>query len=200
MTTGWINPYMFKTIAPTPAGLYPPSGCFTSASPHTVGGITYTISTSSYTGLNPAWQCVDYKTSTSWCSGAHYVTPYTGMPSTTLRPGGQVITGDWIQLQMSTGIRPNYYELTGLDSGRTSILAKHNPRLFVLLGSNDGSNWDFLDAAPYGGILWIWNTNMLEIPLASLATNYTYFRLIVGSIWGSTDGVAAIVEFKLRAV
>ena len=198
MTTGWVNPYMFKTIAPTPAGLYPPSGCFTSASPHTVAGITYTISTSSYTGLNPVWQCVDYNTSTSWCSGAHYTPPYTGKPSTTLR-SGQVITGDWIQLQMSTGIRPNFYYITGLDAGTSSVLAKHNPRIPVLVASNDGTTWDVIDSIPYETFYWA-GTNMLQIDVKTLATNYTYFRLIVYSIWGSTDGVASIVEFKLRAV
>jgi len=179
---------------PLPSVYHPPSG-FSSTSPLNYGGITYTISSSTYNSGNPAWNCVDYSTSSGWFSNRNDYNTSTGIFALSGAPyatvaSGTTYTGDWVQLQLSTAISiTSYYILGGGVSPYTT-----NPKNFVLLASNDGSTWTLIDTQ--SNISWSVISYTFTISPA-LTVAYTYYRILITVATADTYGCASLNEFRL---
>ena len=205
----WTN--SLNTYVPTLNGL-------TTSSWQTPNGVTWTASASSaYSGTTPAYNAFNnvIASNNTWASGGTYNTSgsYTGSVSTTILGGVGSKNGEWLQIQSSVPLAMYSFTYSCESSYST-------PYTYYLVGSNDGSNWypiqsgaysstnPFTSGATYGTIspyiLINYNgSQSITSPVAttltttaySTSTNaYTYFRLIVPSMWNSTPVTAMVLS------
>ena len=205
----WTN--SLNTYVPTLNGL-------TTSSWQTPNGVTWTASASSaYSGTTPAYNAFNnvIASNNTWASGGTYNTSgsYTGSVSTTILGGVGSKSGEWLQIQSSIPLAMYSFTYSCESSYST-------PYTYYFVGSNDGSNWypiqsgaysstnPFTSGATYGTIspyiLINYNgSQSITSPVAttltttaySTSTNaYTYFRLIVPSMWNSTPVTAMVLS------
>lgn len=105
------------------------------------------------------------------------------------------IKGEWIQIELP--------EISSIFLFKYSILVPNNwkesisfPKKFVVVGSTDGNNWEFLDqqtltTEPESG-----SQKPVEFNLNS-SKKYRYFRLIVTEIFEKHTGVFAIKQWGI---
>lgn len=168
----------------------------------------YAIFNNSYANASPL----------GWAdSGASYdpnTGAYVGAVSTTIQGIG-VATGVWIQIQSSTPLVLESYRFA------TAVTANNIPRIYYLVGSNDGSTWyplqyTSLTTIPtttayttctsdllvnYTGIQTIQGNQTgsgSTISYSTSTTPYTYFRLILSAIWPSNASVSELAELYLN--
>jgi hypothetical protein len=180
-------------LAPyTPAGTtveYPTSALSSSAnSGETIAGITYTTTASS-NQYGQIWKAFDKTTpgqNTFWHSdeNVYHSTSgaYTGIKSL----GG--VSGEWIKLQLSTGIAPTSVNITG----RTSY-DNQAPDSWEILGSNDDISWTSLLSSTVHAT---YNGGSGHTVSISGASAYTYLALVVKERGGT--GQTAVVISELR--
>ena len=182
--------------------IYPPNNL--SGTPSTINGITYTASASTDNGnaykiFRPfstdggsGWRAESYYDNngnelpfyphnqpSGWSGGTWVAGSYAG--STTL--GG--VSGEWIKVQVSTGIQPTKWKMDNLDNVMDEYITVET---FTILGSNDDTNWTNLGNFTN-------NRTDLMIPHIegnlTISTTYTYFACVLTSrttdSWSSGD-------------
>ena len=156
----------------------------------------YTASASStaqaaYSGSNAnPWQAFDDNITTFWENfyGGNYGYSTTGTYVGTVPSGGAFYTttgtagtynGEWLQIQMPTGILLQNYSIQARGGQESS----KSPNTFVILGSNDGTTWTLLDTQS-GITAASWASQIVvTFTIASPGTTkYTYFRMVVQNV------------------
>lgn len=174
----------------------------------------YVASSSSYSDENSlAFNAFNQNSTSCWISSnigsngtPKYITgPYNGVvPSTYIGGGSQKTTfktivdgknifGEWLQLEIPYKIcLLNYSILCCLSKTKNSSV--FIPRIFYLVGSNDGIKWDFIDHR----YLTVAPTNLSEALNYNINTPvmYRYFRLIIKQLF--TGSYAQICQFNMK--
>lgn len=178
---------------------YPPSS-MTSPS-QTFNGITYTASASSSISLRESYKAFDKITNSvtnTWIAFQFRYSnsdgSYVGPINTTNVDGASAYNGEWIQLQMSSGIVLKSYEL--FPRPDSSVAQMMNT--WRLLGSNDGTSWTTLDTK--SGVS-NWNLGVSKTyTIPSNTTSYMYYRIVIISInANNSNGSTVLNEWKLFA-
>jgi len=180
-------------LAPyTPAGTtveYPTSALSSSAnSGETIAGITYTTTASS-NQYGQIWKAFDKTTpgqNTFWHSDENVYNSTSGAYTGSKSLGG--VSGEWIKLQLSTGIAPSSVNITG----RTSY-DNQAPDSWEILGSNDDISWTSLLSSTVHAT---YNGGSGHTVSISGASAYTYLALVVKERGGT--GQTAVVISELR--
>lgn len=182
-------------------------------------GVAWKASASTeYLGTNYAYSAFTNNSSNvnTWGSALIYNTStgqYTGSVSTTLQGIGTVL-GEWIQLQSSIPLVLQSYSYACW--GVATL-----PKEYYIVGSNDGSTWyplqyvlmstnpcttTFTACSTYIQMNYTGTQTIIGNVTGSGTTTaysyttgtYTYFRLIVRSLWNSSTGVAEYNELYFR--
>ena len=187
-TKDWKKEYQIQGD-PTRRGVmtYPPS--LLSSSSQTIDSVTYTTSASQNNGdayksfqpfgivvkTQPWWSSSTPSTyphnqPSGWSGGTWVPGTYTGSSSL----GG--VSGEWLKLQLSTGIQPSGFRMYNLDGAQTYTVVK----TFTILASNDDINWtnlgNYTNTNPWPSA---WQTD-INVSF-TLNTTYTYFALVITS-------------------
>lgn len=105
----------------------------------------------------------------------------------------QTILGEWIQIKLADTIKLSRYGI----KPREGWLYR-SPRVFVLLGSSDGSTWYLVDDHRTNVVSYADATEKI-LTLAQPQTNaYNYYRLVTNAVNGS-EGYVNFNELKLYA-
>ena len=92
------------------------------------------------------------------------------------------LTGEWVQLQF-----PDPVKLYSYGFKPTTTLTSA-PRLYVILGSMDGSTWNLVDDHRTSEVTYVDTTEKIIIVSPTAVTSYTYYRLVTNAIGtGGTD-------------
>jgi hypothetical protein len=180
-------------LAPyTPAGTtveYPTSALSSSAnSGETIAGITYTTTASS-NQYGQIWKAFDKTTpgqNTFWHSDENVYDSTSGAYTGSKSLGG--VSGEWIKLQLSTGIAPSSVNITGRMSYDNQA-----PDSWEILGSNDDTSWTSLLSSTVHAT---YNGGSGHTVSISGASAYTYLALVVKARGGT--GQTAVVISELR--
>ena len=165
---------------------------------------TYSVCASSfaYQDINnqgPPWMAFNLKTTNTifydyWHSSTGYSLSngaYTGVFSTTNIVGSPDISGEWIQIQLPYKL---LVKSVGLLSRQSStVYINRLPVSMVILGSNDGSNWNILysqTTRPYTYSA----TSVNTINIEGVTTPYSYLRLIGRTTPGGSLSDALNIE------
>jgi hypothetical protein len=134
-----------------------------------------------------AGKAFDVSSSSIWVSGAGTYNSatgaYTGSASTSA--GGTTYSGEWLQTRLSQPIVLKNYTITPLQSPYPPGYARVSPRSFVVLGSNDGSNWTLVDDET-GITNWYLSSKTFEVSRTPQA--FSYFRLVTREVGNLTSG------------
>jgi hypothetical protein len=190
---------------------YPPPTVPFTANSMTVAGAPYgngayvASASSAYAG-QPASTVFDKMTGTTidstWANATAAYNTTTGAAATTYQTTGTDATGstvtyngEWVQLQLPSAIVLRSYSLQNFKD-RTLARA---PKKWVLLGSTNGSSWQYLDDESN-----ITAFGLLYRELTFNVTNaanaaYSYFRLVVQEIQPSNDGYVNVRQWRLFA-
>jgi hypothetical protein len=209
--TGGIVQDRTNTISPQLTGL---------AAHHWIqNGVAWKASASTeYLGVHYAYSAFTNNSSNvnTWGSALIYNATsgaYTGSVSTTVQGIGAVL-GEWIQLQLSNPLILQSY--TYACWGIATL-----PKEYYIVGSNDGSTWHplqyvFMTINPCNATFTACSTYIqmnytgtqtiignlagsgMTTAYSSTTAAYTYFRIIVRSLWPSNTGVAEYNELYFR--
>lgn len=176
MTNLWFNSYRY--ISTVSILEYPPTAMTGSTS----GGYTATASDSFNTDYAP-WKAfnkafavpIDRWNATG--SGTYTTNNITGWG------GGSSTTGSWLQLQLPVSISLKSYSFIQTESG-VAVTG------WLILGSNDGINWTFLDERTGQTSQW-GTTNQISYSISGSPASFNYYRMVVRS------GVATMYEWRL---
>jgi hypothetical protein len=148
----------------------------------TYGSGTYIASASTeFAGIYAAWKAFDYDdivaNDSSWVSsetgGLIYngtTGQYTGSVTTTV--GATTYSGEWIQLQLPQRIQMTSFTICP----RGTISHLRSPRSFVVLGSNNGTNWTLLHEQTN---INDWSNGVVKtFSVTPNSTSFSYFRMV----------------------
>jgi len=162
--------------APASTIEYPTSALSSAAnSGETIAGITYTTTASS-NQYGQIWRAFDKTTpghSTFWHSDENVYNSTSGAYTGSKSLGG--VSGEWIKLQLSTGIAPTSVNITG----RTSY-DNQAPDSWEILGSNDDTSWTSLLSSTVHAT---YNGGSGHTVSISGASAYTYLALVSKQGW-----------------
>ena len=168
---------------------YPTSALSSSAnSGETIAGITYTTTASS-NQYGEIWRAFDKSTpgqSTFWHSDENVYDSTSGAYTGSKSLGG--VSGEWIKLQLSTGIAPSSVNITG----RTGY-DNQAPDSWEILGSTNNTSWTSLLSSTVHTTYNNGNGHTVSITGAS---SYTYLALVVKAKGGT--GQSAVVLSEVR--
>jgi len=168
---------------------YPTSALSSAAnSGETIAGVTYTTTASS-NQYGEIWRAFDKTTpghSTFWHSDENVYDSTSGAYTGSKSLGG--VSGEWIKLQLSTGIAPTSVNITGRQSYDNQA-----PDSWEILGSNDDTSWTSLLSSTVHAT---YNGGSGHTVSISGASAYTYLALVVKARGGT--GQTAVVISELR--
>jgi len=146
------------------------------------GSYTASASTNSPDFISPSYAFNDSLKNTStyryWHSGENYSSgTYTGAVTTTV--SGTSYAGDYLQLQTPNPLVLRSFSIYPRQDA--DLWASRSPKNFVMAGSNDGSTWYLLHTAT-GVNDWSSADKYFVCNGTSVASKYTYFRLVVTSV------------------
>ena len=175
------------------AQVYPPAAMTGSTLVIPDGG-TYVASASSENtnGTQNAWKAFDGRNGYDnvdnvWKSnGGGYNAAGTGLYTGAFSTAGGTYTGEWVQLQVPSGIILSGYTVSSHLGSSTINL----PRKWYILGSNDTTTWTLLDSR--SGVT-SWTFNQAVTYSVSTATAFTYFRFVVNEIQSSAGVLNCII-------
>lgn len=177
--------------------------------------IVYSTNASSFSTADSAnpYKAFDASNGTSWISASNIYDVsgnYTGSAATAIQSVG-TISGEWLQMKLPYSVKMTQYTI----SSRTAF-ANEMPRVFYILGSNDGTTWfpiDYqvvvgsaitnagspaTDVPPTGAIFTKSRVADTAFYVKSFpASYYTYFRIVVRNVY-ATRGAAGIAEWNIR--
>jgi hypothetical protein len=180
-------------------------------------GVTYTASSSSnFAGSNFAYSAFNnLSTGSTWGSALLYDTTsgaYVagGTTSTTIQSNIGATRGEWLQLQTSI---PMILQTYSIGNWGVNTL----PKTYYIVGSTDGTTWYPIQymafttnpftatfqsstriLTNYTGTQYVFGNQQgvgTTTSYTTSATPYTYFRIIVTSLFASSTGVAEFSEF-----
>jgi hypothetical protein len=186
--------------------LYPPgpmTAASTTLSGYAYGNGTYIASAPEQSGSGSfqVWYPFDNSITTSTESAGVYSTssPYAYSNTTpyafsnTIDAGTTTTyNGVWHQLQMPSAIVLEYYTIFPRAGQETA----RSPATWRVFGSNDGTNWYTLDAQS-GVTSWSAPQVSKTYYLSPLPASYTYFRLSVQNVNGSSGGILDVAQWNL---
>ena len=160
-----------STIAPHAASN--PTIALTSYATSNSAGAFNIASASTESNLRYAWHAFDNNTTTYWqASNGLYTTngAYVGSTATTDMISKSLYKGEYVQIQLPTGIVPKTATILSLN-GATQV-----PASCALLGSEDGRNWSLIasNATPN-------TSSTLTLTPPSNAIAASYYRLVTTS-------------------
>jgi len=150
----------------------------------TYGGGTYVASASTEFSGNSAWKAFDYNDSNDfgvWHSAENGNLIYNGTTGqyagsvTTTSLTGTVYSGEWIQLQLPQRIQLTSFSIFPRNAS-LELAQKRSPRSFVILGSNNGTDWTLLDEETNTND---WTQIAKVFTVTPSSTAYNYFRMVV---------------------
>lgn len=177
----------------------------------------YNVSDLSASSLNPSYpvsyavdNSMNTTSSTDWRSDVSKYDATTGIYSSTVNTGYYykdyydnqlTVSGEWLQVKLASPVVIKYYHLSWYLSDASS---NYNiPKQWYLLGSNDGSPWDYIDNFTYDISSSPINTSShpFLIKLQNIYSNtasYQYYRIVIPSIFPSGSlTYTRISEFDL---
>ena len=201
-TKDWKQEYQIRGDPNRRGQLILPPSALTSSS-QTIGSVTYTASASHdsssvFDVFRPFGTDFSYYTVNSYTDNNNNVVPYyphnqpSGWSGGTWVAGSYAgstslggVSGEWLKIQVSTGMQPTKYRMSNLDRPVDDYATVDT---FTILGSNDDSNWTNL-----GNF-----TNTIQDPWETyiegnltISTTYTYFALVLKTRrtvgWSSGD-------------
>ena len=123
-----------------------------------------------------------------WHSEINYTNGlYTGVITTTV--SGTSYSGDWLQLQAPNALQLSSFSIYPRQDD--NLWALRSPKNFVMAGSNDGSTWYLLHTAT-GVSDWSSADKYFVCNGNSVASKYTYFRLVVMSLLSGESGANSV--------
>jgi len=136
-------------------------------------------------------------TMTEWYSAAATYTASTGVyagSTVTTYNTNNYVSGEWLQVQASASGVAKYYYVTVNNNSTTAI-----PKQWLLLGSNDGTNWALVhsftnSAASYPNNTWKYGWTSFPVNIYSNTASYTYYRLVFQASYGQTYVAVADVS------
>ena len=168
---------------------YPTSALSSAAnSGETIAGVTYTTTASS-NQYGEIWRAFDKTTpghSTFWHSDENVYDSTSGAYTGSKSLGG--VSGEWIKLQLSTGIAPTSVNITGRQSYDNQA-----PDSWEILGSTNNTSWTSLLSSTVHATYNNGNGHTVSITGAS---SYTYLALVVKAKGGT--GQTAVVLSEVR--
>ena len=168
---------------------YPTSALSSAAnSGETIAGVTYTTTASS-NSYGEIWKAFDKTTpgqNTFWHSNENVYDSTSGAYTGSNSLGG--VSGEWIKLQLSTGIAPTSVNITGRASYDNQA-----PDSWEILGSTNNTSWTSLLSSTVHTTYNSGNGHTVSI---SGASAYTYLALVVKAKGGT--GQTAVVLSELR--
>jgi len=175
--------------APASTIEYPTSALSSAAnSGETIAGVTYTTTASS-NQYGEIWRAFDKTTpghSTFWHSDENVYDSTSGAYTGSKSLGG--VSGEWIKLQLSTGIAPTSVNITG----RTGY-DNQAPDSWEILGSTNNTSWTSLLSSTVHAT---YNGGSGHTVSISGASAYTYLALVVKAKGGT--GQTAVVLSEVR--
>ena len=186
--------------------LYPPgpmTAASTALSGYAYGNGTYVASAPEQSGSSSfqVWYAFDNSLTTTTESAGVYATsspfaysnttPYAF--SNTIDSGTTTTyNGVWHQLQMPSAIVLEYYTIFPRAGQETA----RSPATWRVFGSNDGTNWYTIDAQ---SSVTSWSAPQVSKTyyLSPLPATYSYFRLSVQNVNGSSGGILDIAQWNL---
>jgi hypothetical protein len=163
------------------------------ANTYTSGGQTWVVSASSTnTSFGQIFHAFDGNTGTFWPSSANRYANgvYYNTVSTTIVGVGAVL-GEWLQIQF-----PYPFALVEYTMQQRTGLGMRMPRVFYIVGSNDGTTWNSLQYADYA------NNATGFITLTNALNNnvfYSYYRLVTNAVYQGTNGnYVEMVEWNMK--
>ena len=168
-----------STLSPyAPSGStvgYPTSGLSSTAlTGETISGVTYTT-TASTNAYSQIWRAFDQVNNTIWHSNEGVYNSSTGIYTGNKSLGG--VSGEWIKLQLSTGITITSVNVKGRPSYDSQA-----PTSWEILGSNDDVNWTSLLASTVHATYNSGNGHTVSVTSAS---SYTYLALVAKTVSNS---------------
>ena len=139
--------------------------------------------------MSPSYAFNDSLKNTSigrmWHSGINYSSgPYTGAVTTTV--SGTSYAGDYLQLQTPNPLVLRSFSIYPRQDG--GFWSTRSPKNFVMAGSNDNSTWYLLHTAT-GVSDWTASEKYFVCNGTSVASKYSYFRLVVTSLLSGGDSL-----------
>jgi hypothetical protein len=139
--------------------------------------------------MSPSYAFNDSLKNTSigrmWHSGINYSSgPYTGAVTTTV--SGTSYAGDYLQLQTPNPLVLRSFSIYPRQDG--GLWSTRSPKNFVMAGSNDNSTWYLLHTAT-GVNDWSASEKYFVCNGTSVASKYSYFRLVVTSLLSGGDSL-----------
>ena len=175
--------------APVSTIEYPTSALSSAAnSGETIAGVTYTTTASS-NQYGEIWRAFDKTTpghNTFWHSNENVYDSTSGAYTGSNSLGG--VSGEWIKLQLSTGITPTSVNITG----RTGY-DNQAPDSWEILGSTNNSSWTSLLSSTVHAT---YNGGSGHTVSISGASAYTYLALVAKARGGT--GQTAVVLSEVR--
>lgn len=114
---------------------------------------------------------------------------YLGSVSTNVN--GMAVSGEWLQIQLPSPIVLKSFVLT---PRRDFNLYTTSPKDFIIVGSNNGSNW----SSVYSSVNTIWTNEYPRVfNIISPSGSYLYYRLIITNNNGNS---VAISEWRLESM
>lgn len=96
-------------------------------------GVNWVVSASSAVGGYETYKAFDL-TASAWVAGGYSNGTYTGSTSTVVQGGVGVVSGEWIQIQVSSSVILESYTYSSDSPERVA-------KTYYIIGSNDGSTW-----------------------------------------------------------
>ncbi len=147
-------------------------------------GLNY-VTLDSYTTGN-SYKAFDENNNVEWSSGSNYnSTSYTGLVSTTYSSGS--VNGDWLQIDVGQSIKLDYFVI----KPSSTFYITRSPKLFKLLGGNDGTNWNLLYTST---TISNWTASDKTFTITDNQNNYSYYRLVVEQTLAYTAGSTCVIS------
>jgi hypothetical protein len=101
------------------------------------------------------------------------------------------IAGEWVQLRFPTPVKLFSYGL------KPTVILTSAPRLYVILGSLDGSTWTLVDDHRTNEVTYLDTSEKVITISPMLTTAYSYYRLVTNAIGtGGTDSHMRLQELN----
>ena len=153
--------------------------------------------------ISASYYAFDTSITTEWRSATNKYVSGSGVyadSTTTPYNTTQTANGEWIQLSISYPIVVKYYKITLLTSVSSAYSITAIPREWILLGSNNGSDWSEIHS-------FVFETNtppnnqwknarlVLPINIYNNTTAYSYYRFVVKRTFGDTYAKITGLDF-----
>lgn len=136
-----------------------------------------------------------YSSNDWWPSNSVYTANIPQTSGTSTVAQGITFYGEWNQIQFSTAILPNAYQLAPQSATGVSTTPVNTLGTWYILASNDGSTWFLIDTrsnVPFTA--WIYGT-VNTYTISGLSTAYSYWRIVCNMVTNNTSASIAKLAY-----